>query len=140
MLGTVIPTGTNFLSSSNTAYMVIGSFPMKLFDEALSLEAQIGHRYIDVIEGDDVNRLYWGVFAEGNIVNEYNVFTNIYTGTQYDIDVPSLSQEYGFSYDYSERLKYKMLFGIQSELDGVNDADATEYWGELGMEIYFQNF
>ncbi len=137
MLGAVLPTGSNFLSSPNTAYMAIGAFPMKLLDETLSLELQIGHRYIDVVEDEDVNSVYWGVFAEAKIVEEYNVFTNIYTGTQYDIDVPSLSQEYGLSYDYNKYIKYKMLFGIQPELDGVGDAETTEYWGELGMEIYF---
>jgi len=136
MLGTVIPTGVNFLSSPNQAYMAIGSFPMRLFDERLIVDAQIGHRHIDIKEGGSVDRLYWGVFAEANMYKEYNIFTNIYTGTQYETDVPSLSQEYGFSYDYNRYIKYKMLFGIQPELDGVNDADTTEYWGELGMELY----
>ena len=136
MLGTVVSTGQNFLSSKNQAYMAIGSFPMNLFDERVSIDAQIGHRHIDIREGGSVDRLYWGVFAEANMYKEYNAFTNIYTGTQFDIDVPSLSQEYGLSYDYNKYIKYKMLFGIQPELDGVNDAQTTEYWGELGMEIY----
>ena len=136
MLGTVISTGANFLSSPNRAYMAIGSFPMKLFDKRVSLEAQIGHRHIDIKEGGSADMLYWGLFTEANIYKKYNAFTNIYTGTQYDIDVPSLSQEYGLSYNYNEHVKYKMLFGIQPELDGISDADTTEYWGELGMEIY----
>lgn len=137
IVGTVLPTGSNFLSSPNTSYMAIGSFPMILLDEALSLEVQLGHRYIDVVDGENVNRLYWGVFAEAKIVDQYNVFTNIYTGSPFEIDVPSLSQEYGLSYNYNEHLKYKMLFGMQPELDGVVDADTTEYWGEIGLEIYF---
>lgn len=136
MVGTVVSTGQNFLSSPNRAYMAIGSFPMKLFNERVSLDAQIGHRHIDIKEGGSVDRFYWGVFAEANMYKNYNAFTNIYTGTQYDIDVPSLSQEYGLSFDYNKYLKYKMLFGIQPELDGVGDAETTEYWGELGVEIY----
>lgn len=140
MAGAVLPTGHNFLSSPNRAYLAIAMFPMELFDERVSLETHLGHRYIDVKDGEDVNRLHWGVFLEANMVDNYNVFTNFYTGTQYDIDVPSLSQEYGLSYQYSDALKYKMLFGIQPELDGTNDADTTEYWGEIGVEITFQHF
>ncbi|MCD6260025.1 MAG: transporter [Helicobacteraceae bacterium] len=140
MAGAVLPTGHNFLSSNNRAYLAIAMFPMSFFDERVAFEAHLGHRYIDVKGDADVNRLHWGVFLEANMIDEYNLFTNVYTGTQYDIDVPSLSQEYGLSYDYSENLKYKMLFGIQPELHGVHDAQATEYWGELGVEIHFSEF
>jgi hypothetical protein len=140
MAGGVLPTGHNFLSSPNRAYMALAIFPMKLFDERLNLETHLGHRYIDVEGDEDVNRFHWGVFLEAKMHEEYNFFTNIYTGTQYDIDVPSLSQEYGFSYDYNKNLKYKILFGIQPELEGVHDAETTEYWGELGFEIRFSEF
>lgn len=140
MLGGVLPTGHNFLSSPNRAYMAIAMFPMKLFDSRVSFEAHLGHRYIQVEDDKDVNRFHWGVFLEANMHDAYNVFTNFYTGTQYDIDVPSLSQEYGLSYQYSDDVKYKMLFGIQPELEGTKDADTTEYWGEVGVEISFENF
>ena len=135
MAGTVLPTGHNFLSSPNTGYLAIANMPMRLFDDRFSLLTQLGHRHIDVVDGEDVDRLYWGMFAEANIVNEYNLFTNLYTGSPFEIDVPSLSQEYGFSYTQSKHLKYILLFGIQPELEGVNDAETTEYWGELGVEV-----
>ncbi|MFT7860237.1 MAG: transporter [Sulfurimonas sp.] len=140
MAGAVLPTGHNFLSSPNRAYLAIAMFPMELFDERVSLETHIGHRYIDVKDGDDVNRIHWGVFLEANMVDNYNIFTNVYTGTQYDIDVPSLSQEYGLYYKYNDSLKYRLLFGIQPEIEGTSDADTTEYWGELGVEISFDDF
>lgn len=135
MIGTVLPTGHNFLSSPNTAYLAMALLPMKLFDERLSLLTQLGHRYIDVVDDSDINRVHWGVFSELNIVEEYNVFSNFYTGSPYEIDVPSLSQEYGLTYKQNDRLKYRLLFGIQSELDGTQDADTTEYWGEIGLEV-----
>lgn len=135
MAGVVLPTGHNFLSSPNTGYLAIANMPVKLFDDRLSVLTQLGHRHIDVVDGEDVDRLYWGMFAEANIVNEYNLFTNFYTGSPFEIDVPSLSQEYGFSYTQSKNLKYILLFGIQPELAGVSDADTTEYWGELGVEL-----
>ncbi|WP_304543607.1 transporter [Sulfurimonas microaerophilic] len=140
MAGGVFPTGHNFLSSPNRAYLAIAMFPMKLFNDRVALEAQLGHRYIDVKDEKDINRLHWGIFVEANMVDDYNIFTNFYSGTQFDIDVPSLSQEYGLSYEYSDTFKYKMLFGIQPELEGRGDADATEYWGELGVEIHFSEF
>jgi hypothetical protein len=135
MVGTVLPTGHNFLSSPNTAYLAMALFPMKLFDEKLSLLTQLGHRYVDVVDGSNINRVHWGVFSELNILNEYNVFSNFYTGSPYEIDVPSLSQEYGLTYKQSDTLKYRLLFGIQSELDGTQDAETTEYWGEVGLEV-----
>ena len=140
MAGGVLPTGHNFLSSNNRAYLAMAKLPMFLFDERVNLEAHLGHRYIKVEGDEDVNRVHWGVFLEAKMIDEYNLFTNFYTGTEYDIDVPSLSQEYGFTYDYNKNLKYKILFGIQPELDGVKDADTTEYWGELGVEIRFSEF
>ncbi|QOP41216.1 transporter [Sulfurimonas marina] len=140
MAGGVFPTGHNFLSSPNRAYLAIAMFPMTLFNERVAFEAQLGHRYVQVKDDKDINRLHWGVFVEANMIDNYNIFTNFYSGTQYDIDVPSLSQEYGLSYDYSDTFKYKMLFGIQPELEGRGDADTTEYWGELGVEIRFSEF
>lgn len=98
MAGTVLPTGHNFLSSPNRAYLAIAMFPMKLFDERISLETHLGHRHIDVKDGENINRIHWGVFLEASVLDNYSMFTNFYTGTQYDIDVPSLSQEYGLYY------------------------------------------
>lgn len=140
MAGGVLSTGHNFLSSNNRAYMAIAMFPMKLFDERVAFEVHLGHRYIDVEGDEDVNRFHGGVFLEVNMIDAYNIFTNFYTGTEYDIDVPSLSQEYGFTYDYNQNLKYRLLFGIQPELEGMHDAQTTEYWGELGVEIRFSEF
>ena len=137
MGGVVLPMGHNFLSSPNTTLLAIVILPWCFFDDAVKLETHVGYRRIYVKDGNDEERLHWGVYLEADLYKQWNLLTNIYTGSPLEIDVPTLTQEYGLSYAYSDTLSYDFLFGTQPELDGIEDAKTTEYWGQIGARITF---
>ncbi|MCS6984029.1 MAG: hypothetical protein NZM25_02730 [Leptospiraceae bacterium] len=141
-LGTVIPLKMREVFRRNTGYFANGMLTTRLFKDWLLLHTNFG--YVTATEGvaPAYEKVYWGFGIDlGVYWSELRFIAEIFAGDPYEIIGPTLANQTGFRYLYSDHINLDLTYGWQEEVDDTRrPIGRTTWWLQLGIRLLFDLF
>lgn len=128
------------LHQDANSYYVLMALSKSFFKEKLSLNANIGKRFIHERYKNNDSHTYWGFSLETPIYKDKIKYTlELYRGDLYSAIVPQSSLQNGLSYLLSESIRFDLILGTQRRINSLGiKTRSHDIWGILGVNVKFK--
>lgn len=140
--GTIVPFNYKEVFRKNTGYFSNGMVTFRLFSDWLLVHTNFGYVWATDGTAPAYGKLYWGLgIDQGIIWPELRLIAEIFAGDPYEIIGPTLANQVGFRYLYSDYINLDLTFGWQEEVNEQRQGmGTTTWWAQLGIRLLFDLF
>jgi len=138
--GLTMRSGTGAYYEEAMGYYFMALATTRLFKDWLQIHLNLGKKYADVKNEQNVNKDYWGLGIDVGIYHiDYRIIAEAYAGDPFEALGPRVSYQAGFRWLKSDFINYDLTFGMQREVENRSHAGRNEYWVQIGIRLLFDN-